>query len=320
MKRNRTGNSSWKAKAFGTAMGLGCLLLAVSVSAQEPAERLNAPRLAASQAEEFLGEWVLTVESDQGEQALSFSVMEVEGFARATIEMPGLGTTTVDDIAKTAEGLALRYDVTFGEQLFDMVMDVARTDEGLMGKMADESGLFSLAFTGLDKAAAEAAGVAGRRAGDNETVKLTIDDAEVVLRFDMISVDDDAFAGVREPVEGEVIAFATGRPSKFWTPIDLTFGSQLVKAHNHGPDYPGVYSLWLRHENGQWFLVFNENPDVWGTQHDARADVAEVPLEMSRQSDSAEVLTVSLEGAGEGGLIRIRWGDAQWTATFGPAS
>jgi len=65
----------------------------------------EAPRLQAREAGDFLGDWVLTVKSDQGEQALDFSVSDVEGFAQAEIEMPGMPKKLVDHIEKTDPGL-----------------------------------------------------------------------------------------------------------------------------------------------------------------------------------------------------------------------
>lgn len=292
-------------------------IAALPVSAREEG---GAPTLAAAEAADFLGQWVLTMESPQGVFDVDLEIREEEGLTVAQLDMPRMGKTTITDIEKSEAGLVLRFDSQFGEQLFEMEMDVAKTEEGLRGELADESGLFQVAFTGVDRETALARDSSdgdrrrrSRRRGFDVT-ELTLADQKIELRFDTPATTDQAYALVEDPAPGEVVPFIRNRPLKLKTPVDLSFGDTVVKAHNHGPDYPGAYSLWLRSEGEQWYLVFNHLADVWGTQHDPSQDAAQVPLTATKLEEPVEELTAQLVDEENGGVFQLRWGDHQWTS------
>lgn len=171
-------------------------------------------------------------------------------------------------------------------------------------------------------AAAEAGGApdqrrARSRRGAFDTTELTLSgERSIELRFDQPTIEDPAYAAIQSPVEGEIVQFVRSRPLKLKTPVDLRFGDTLVEAHNHGPEYPGVYSLWLRNVGGQWRLVFNHLADVWGTQHDPAEDAAEVPLETAAAAEPVKSFTAELEPAEGGGVLRLAWGTSVWTVPF----
>ena len=156
-----------------------------------------------------------------------------------------------------------------------------------------------------------------RRGAEFDTTELQLDaDRKIELRYDQTPTEDAAYAAIQSPVEGEVVPFIKSRPLKLKTPVDLRFGDTVVAAHNHGPEYPGVYSLWLKSVGGQWRLVFNDLPDVWGTQHDPAADKAEVPLQVATAADPVATFTAKLEPAAGGGILRLAWGSTEWSVPF----
>jgi hypothetical protein len=158
---------------------------------------------------------------------------------------------------------------------------------------------------------------AQRRRGELATAELVLDaERKIELRYDQPTTGDAAFAAIERPADGQVVAFLESRPLKLRTPVDLRFGDTVVAAHNHGPGYPGVYSLWLKHAGGEWRLVFNHLADVWGTQHDPTQDAAEVPLRAATAAEPAEKLTAVLEPADGGGTLRLRWGTVEWSVPF----
>ena len=174
-----------------------------------------------------------------------------------------------------------------------------------------------------DGAAAGDSGGAGtqrrgrsRRGSSDTTVLELSGDRRIELRFDQPTIEDAAYGAIQSPTDGEVVQFLKSRPLKLETPVDLRFGETVVKAHNHGPDYPGVYSLWLKNAGGQWRLVFNDLADVWGTQHDPTADAAEVPLASATADQPVETFTAKLESAEGGGILRLAWGTSVWTLPF----
>jgi len=316
------------------ARSLSLILLAVlallpgASLAQEAEAAPVTSALPASEARDFLGEWVLEMESPQGAFDADLAFNDVEGNVVAELGMPRFGNRTIEDVARTESGLRLSFQSTFGDQSFNLVLDVTREGEGLKGGLAEENGLFQIPFTGITRQAflardttqddgqGEGRRRRGRRGGGSEETKITVADKEIRVRFDRTKTSDDAFEQVSEPQDGQIVAFLRSRPSKLWTDVDLHFGQTVVETHNVAENYPGVYSLWLKKAGDGWHLVFNELADVWGTQHDPSHDVAEVPLVTSQAEAQTEDLTVELEAAEGGGVLKISWGDLQWNAPF----
>ena len=116
--------------------------------------------------------------------------------------------------------------------------------------------------------------------------------------------------------DGEVLGPVYGKPFKFWTDADLAFGEAKIAAHNHGPTYPGVYSLWLKREGDAWKLVFNHLADVWGTMHMADHDAGEAPLNFRTLAEPAATTQGLLEASDDGGRLVIRWGSLEWSTPF----
>ena len=69
-----------------------------------------------------------------------------------------------------------------------------------------------------------------------------------------------------------------------------------------------------------WRLVFNDEPDAWGTQHDPVFDVAEVRLDYSQAraaDDSFRAMSASVVmTTAEQGRFVLVWGPHEWTADF----
>lgn len=118
---------------------------------------------------------------------------------------------------------------------------------------------------------------------------------------------------------GEVAAWTSGRAVKLLTHASLSFDGIVVPYGNVSPDYPGVYSLWLKRTADGWSLAFNSEADIWGSQRDPAADAVEVPLEHSRPDDPADKLTIEFVEVHPGAVLRIAWGDHQFLAKFEPA-
>jgi Protein of unknown function (DUF2911) len=109
--------------------------------------------------------------------------------------------------------------------------------------------------------------------------------------------------------EGEFWRLGADSSTTFETGVDLAFGNETVPA--------GTYSLWAEKLPGnKWDLVFNKQHGQWGTQHDPKLDLVKVPLEESKADDSAEMVTIELEGEGGGGNLSIQWGDLELETSF----
>jgi len=108
---------------------------------------------------------------------------------------------------------------------------------------------------------------------------------------------------------GDFWRLGADKSTTFSTTADLQFGDVTV------PN--GQYSLWAgRQADNSWKLVFNKQHGQWGTQHDASQDLASVPLEETKASNSAEMVTISLTKEGAAWGIAIQWGDMKLRASF----
>ena len=99
---------------------------------------------------------------------------------------------------------------------------------------------------------------------------------------------------------------------------DITLGSTSVP---HGD-----YSLYILYSRSGWQLILNRQTGGWGTEHDAKFDVARIPLTARTRADREETLTIYLvpESARPSsgyadlrGTMRIVWGATElstgWT-------
>jgi hypothetical protein len=108
---------------------------------------------------------------------------------------------------------------------------------------------------------------------------------------------------------GDAWRLGADKSTTFTTGLDLAFGDVTVPA--------GEYSLWMQKQaDNSWKLVFNKQHGQWGTQHDAAQDLVSVPLKESQAAEPAEMVTITLAEAGEGGVISIEWGTMKVTASF----
>jgi hypothetical protein len=157
-----------------------------------------------------------------------------------------------------------------------------------------------------------------RRGGDAGEALLAIQGKEIKIAYPKLKADSGDFAALERLAPGSVHSYDGGRAFKLLTANDLAFGDRVVKAGNVSPDYPGVYSLWLkRADDGSWSLVFNEQADIWGSQREPNADVLEVPLTHSPAPVASAQVDLALEQAGEaGGILRVTWGPHRWEAPF----
>lgn len=130
----------------------------------------------------------------------------------------------------------------------------------------------------------------------------------------LVSVKTDSVVRV---IDGAVIRLETDVP--------LHFGDQVLDTGNVGlADSPGAYGVWLKRTADGWTLVFNDEPDAWGTQHDPLFDAAEVTAryvqsdlvdDSIRDATRALSTSVVMTGPDQGQFVLV-WGPHEWTADF----
>ncbi|HYX41000.1 MAG TPA: DUF2911 domain-containing protein [Pyrinomonadaceae bacterium] len=80
----------------------------------------------------------------------------------------------------------------------------------------------------------------------------------------------------------------------------------------------GKYTLWVRKTgDNTWTLAFHPKTGVWGRPPLTEGYAAETPLTLSKASDSAEQLVIDLADKSGAAEIKIHWGTALLTGTFG---
>ena len=302
------------------ALALACAMIggAAAAPAQEspPAE---APRLDTSEIEPFMGEWVLEALTERGSLNSLITFSDDNGKAVADFYLARLADVVVENISRTETGVQLKWNLEFGDQLVPVELDLAREGDGLVGEL--RAAFFEAEIKGQTKEAAEAAGIVVQRQTVGEPEDLSSSRIEIAgeairLRFDRLPAPGHDYDQIEVLTDGEVLGPIYGKPFKFWTDADLAFEDAKIAAHNHGPTYPGVYSLWLKREGDGWKLVFNHLADVWGTMHMAEHDAGETPLTFRALAEPVEQTEGLLEVDGNGGMLTIRWGSMEWSTPF----
>ena len=89
----------------------------------------------------------------------------------------------------------------------------------------------------------------------------------------------------------------------------LAFGDTTIPA--------GVHTLYMvPQENGPSKLVFSSKLGGWGIPVDTTHDVASVELKKEKVDAPVEQLTITVASESSGGVIKISWGDEQFSAPF----
>ena len=91
----------------------------------------------------------------------------------------------------------------------------------------------------------------------------------------------------------------------------LAFGDTTIPA--------GAYTLYMvPQETGAAKLAFSSKLGGWGIPVDETHDVARVDLKKEATEKPVEQLTMAIErdSSGNGGTLKISWGDAQFSAPF----
>jgi len=110
--------------------------------------------------------------------------------------------------------------------------------------------------------------------------------------------------------EGRVWRLGMNEATHLSTSGDLMVGGKELKA--------GKYTLWVRKTGADtWTLAFHPKTGVWGSPAPKDGFVAETPLKLEKAADSAEELMIALGDKAGDAAIKIQWGTALLTGTFG---
>jgi len=301
-----------------------CAISVIALCGSAHAEKAVATALDTGEATDYLGAWRLSIEVMQRKIDLFLTIEDVGGKVGATLDSERQPEPlAISEIAKAADGgLDMNSELSFGPS-FKLNINIALKLEngGLTGRIKDKGGIFDAPIVGTRLTEEEQRELAQRQRAAGTEARANYDGKRIRIAFANLqqgSPDWDAFNKVQD---GQIFEFTMSRATKMYTDLDLKFGDVVVKKENVAPDYPGVYSLWLKKVGDGWNLVFNSQPDIWGTRHDAQFDAAEIPLTVSKIDGNA-VVTFKMEIAQTptGGTLRLLWGSTKWEANYTLAS
>jgi hypothetical protein len=110
--------------------------------------------------------------------------------------------------------------------------------------------------------------------------------------------------------DGMVWRLGMNEATQLTTSGDLVVGGKELKA--------GKYTLWVRKTGADaWTLAFHPKTGVWGAPAPKDGFVAEAPLKLEKSDASADELMIALGDKNGDAAIKIHWGTALLTGTFG---
>ena len=169
-----------------------------------------------------------------------------------------------------------------------------------------------------DDARADLAARFTRLAERNETAIELADGARIaVLVWQDLGIDHPDHAAIGTLADGDVLRLTEAAVNRLRTEVSLRFGDVLIPTGNLSPDFPGSYGIWIQRRGSGWRLVFNNEPDSWGTQHNPEYNAAQTELTYSRTGPTDRPLGARLvPNSSESGQLVIHWGAHQWAADF----
>ena len=153
----------------------------------------------------------------------------------------------------------------------------------------------------------------------NETAVVLPDASRVSILFwrGVEAKADKGFGLVESTADGEVLMLTHAPVIRLKNEVPLQFKGVSLPTGNLAPGIPGAYGLWLKKSGSGWRLVFNNEPDSWGSQHDPLFDVGEIELRYRGDGDASRPLGVALVPAtAHAGSLVLQWGAHEWSADF----
>lgn len=155
-----------------------------------------------------------------------------------------------------------------------------------------------------------------RRVQTTTTAVLKFGDKNISLLSAILKTSGHDYQEIVNVKDGAVMPLTRSQVIKLKTDLALTFGEVTLKTENVAKGYAGVYGVWLKKTATGWNFIFNQKPDVWGTMYDASANVGEIPAEYTKLDPPTEALAFAIVQEGQGGVLKISWGEHQWSAKF----
>jgi hypothetical protein len=124
------------------------MVLGMAIALLSPLTASAQSQLDAAQAQPFMGEWVVNMDTDFGPFALNLSVTDQSGKVAASIGSPDLGgSQAVTDITGNPAGLVLKWELDAQGQIMDVSLSLIPAGANLATIFQTADGQFSAAGT-----------------------------------------------------------------------------------------------------------------------------------------------------------------------------
>ena len=113
---------------------------------------------------------------------------------------------------------------------------------------------------------------------------------------------------------GELVTYdkvwrtGAGTPTTIMTTKDLNFNGTIIPK--------GTYNLFTIPTPNSWTLVFNNEPEAWGSAHRPEFDFAKTNMEVSKLNAPVEKFTIEIVPDKDGGILKMSWGQTTAATRF----
>lgn len=146
------------------------------------------------------------------------------------------------------------------------------------------------------------------QAASRGTAAATVNEKKVSITYGRPSLNGRDLLAQAKP--GMTWRVGMNQATEITSEGDLVVGGATLKA--------GKYSLWVRKTGDDtWTLAFHPKTGVWGKPELTEGYAAEMPLKLEKAADSADLLAIDLTDKKGDAEIKIHWGTALLTGTFG---
>jgi len=131
-----------------------------------------------------------------------------------------------------------------------------------------------------------------------DSVQMTSGGAAIKIRYSRPSVRGRVIFGEVVPYDR---CWRTGADAA----TKLTLSQPI---YFNGKELPaGEYSIFTMPSKNGWTIMFNKQPNIWGTEYKAENDVLRVPMSVEVLQERVELLTIEVVQADKGGRIEVSW-------------
>jgi hypothetical protein len=141
----------------------------------------------------------------------------------------------------------------------------------------------------------------------HDTVKATVGGASISIEYGRPYMRGRKIVGSLVPYD-HVWRTGADAATTLSTSKDLVIGGAAVPT--------GKVTLYTLPAEAGWKLIINKQTGQWGTEYDQAQDLARVDLTRKALSAPVDQLTIAIEPAGSGGVLKISWETTELTVPF----